>query len=718
MPEERPTPSEHAIDDLLRVINADTFSDKAHGAGHRVVLVDKRAGPYKKGLIANLFGQRGAVHYFVKQCSVPKHFDGWKFHWSEGINAVSLDFESSFTLQANEDVQAFRLVEALSATPGPGEALYQLINGALNDELNALRDAKGRNNNLLDLFERSSTGIGESEELNRKVSERVRSALGGALFSIGLQLRNVPPLQIEVSRSGNDADPFTLADSSRQRKADTTALLRLDNYQAYRKSGLQSDADVRAAVAGAISEAVKELLFARKYYDVVQNFSRGEHPIEQQMRQRLEADARTIGFSVKSFRSLPDIAALKLLEPLRVDIAAKDEKYDLKNAVGYVQFGVSLMTQLGSDISRLHLLIDPDAPEVTTPISLQVRQICRDTMQRFDHFDFNLNFDSGVKPALAEAIIHGLAGFGLQSEIINIRQEPTEDALRFKALRGHTIDFAAEIKPQANRGEADPVPIAGTIEVVGMTDSGWEPFQSKDFGYRADSPFNEQRMRDVARRLSVEVPAASWSDAERRGVAIDLEMADIRQRVKNVLEGQMAMGPDLALHWTSARNNVQISDWAEGLAAKAIGDEFGLSIEVRAFRRLDTDADLTAQTTRRAKHEVVRRAALDDANLALEHERDERTVLDSNRIELLKGLGRRERDALDDPDSEEGNEVAERLRRDIDKGARRPRLTSERASSALAPRQTPSARNDLPWLPAPDDGPGSDPADERPPRRS
>ena len=158
---------------------------------------------------------------------MPKQVQGWKFRWSEGTNAVELDFDASFIIQANEDVQAYRLVEALSGAPTPGEVLYQLISGALNDEMTTLRERLKRDDNLLDMFQRTSTGIGESAELDQGVSARVRRALGGAHFRIGLQLRNVPPLQVEVSRTAPNADHFTLADSSRDRTAETTALLRL-----------------------------------------------------------------------------------------------------------------------------------------------------------------------------------------------------------------------------------------------------------------------------------------------------------------------------------------------------------------------------------------------------------------------------------------------------------------------------------------------------------
>lgn len=691
--------SVHAIDDLVRLINPESFSESVHGSGHRVVLVDKRGGPYhKQSVFGKLFGRRDEKHYFVKNWTVPKEVKGWQFHWSEGTNAISLDFEASFIIQANEDVHAYQLVEVLAEPPSPGEALYNIINGALNKELNRMLKESSRNGlSLLDIFKRSSIGVGESDELNAKVSESVRATLGGATFRIGFQLHNAPPIQVEVRRIGVQADPFTLADSRRQRMAETTALLKLDNFQTFKKSGLHTEDDVRMAIGRAITEAVKELLFARKYYDVVRSFSQGSDSIVHNMRHRVEDEARSIGYSVKMFQTLPDIAALRLLEPVRIDIAANEEKYDLKNSVGYVQFSVSLITQIGSDVSRLDRLIVPDAEDVADPIAACVRQICRDRVQRFNHQDCNLNFEDKVVPVLQAEICKGLANFGLSTQIINIRQAPTEDAQRFKAIRGRTIDFDASIKPHANRGQADAVPVTGTIEVIGVVQTGWESFQSKDFGYRSDSHLTEQRMHALADQLHVHVPTGSWSDAERRSIAVDLELTEIRQRVVGVLEGQMSMGPDLAEHWTNASNSKQISAWAETLAANAINAEFGLAIKIRGFGRRETATDITAQTTRDVHHTVVREAARRDAENVLEYEAQKRNALDKKDLALIETLGRRERDAVDDPESEEGKAVTERVQAELKSGANRPRHSSADALAALKSNLNHSVK-ELPWV--------------------
>src|SRR3569832_424579 len=129
------TAASHAIDDLVRTINPATFSASAHGAGHHVVLARNQAGPHRKSLFGRWLSGEDEKHYFVKKWTVPKEVKGWRFRWSEGTTAISLDFDASFVIQANEDTQAYRLVEALCAPPGPGDALYGLIDSALHEEL-------------------------------------------------------------------------------------------------------------------------------------------------------------------------------------------------------------------------------------------------------------------------------------------------------------------------------------------------------------------------------------------------------------------------------------------------------------------------------------------------------------------------------------------------------------------------------------------------------
>ena len=686
----------HSIDDLIRTIDRDTFSETAHGAGRRLVLAGKEATLYKPRLFGKLLDGRANRHVFVKRWSVPKEVKDWHFHWSEGTTAISLDFDASFVVQANEDAQALGLAQALlGAGDDAGEALYGLIDATLHEEVNALlRQCHGASQtlSLLDEFRRSPIGIGESDKLNRAVGERVAKTLGGVHFRVGFQLRNLPPMQIELTCS----ESFRLADSKLDRKVETTALLRLDNYQVYQKSRLDTEAAVRATMEKTVARIVKQFLFSRNYYDIVRSFTQGGNSIVEQMKENIQAEALSIGYRVEMFQTFPDIAALKLLEPTRIDIPADGNKYPLSKSTGFVQVELTLSVRAAGDFSRLHLLIDPDARDVTQVIAARVRQICRDTIQLFNHRDFNLDFDALIVPSLRQAIVDGLAAYGLETEVVHIRDLPTEDASRFAALRGRTIDFDAVIDPKAEGAEGDPVPIVGVIEITGMAENGWAQFESRDFGYRHDSPRSEKLLR--AKAAEQAIPLADSLD--RQALAIELELVDIRARVIGTLQGAMEMGPPLDRHWSNWQTSQHIESWVGKMATRAIVKGYGLTIAIHAFRRLDTDSETTGRAKRSIWNAQERQLAADESDANIRQRRALRDAMDDNAVRLQNELGQRDTLALQDERDSRHEETVKAATREAQQLARtRTRAGAGPGGQARAARLPAKSEALPPWHP-------------------
>lgn len=685
--------TQYSIDDLIRTINRDTFSDVAHGAGVRVVLSGKQASLYRPRLLGKLLDGRGNRDVFIKRWSVPKEVKDWQFQWSEGTSAIRLDFDASFVVQANEDMQALGLAKALlSHSDDAGEALYGLINAELHKEVDALlKQCHGPTQtlSLLDEFRRSHIGIGESEKLNRAVSERVAQALGGACFRVGFQLRNLPPMQIELKSN----DLFRLADSKLDRKVETTALLRLDNYQVYQKSRLDTEEAVRRTMEKTVARIVKQFLFSRNYYDIVRSFTYDGNSIVDQMKASIQAEALAIGYRVEMFQTFPDIAALKLLEPTRIDIPAQGHKYPLSKSTGFVQIDLSLSVRVASDFSRLHLLLAPDAGDVEQVITARVRQICRDTIQRYDHRDFNLDFDAVIVPKLHTAIVDGLAAYGLEAEVIHIRDLPTEDASRFLSLRGRTIDFKALIAPKADGAAGDPVPVVGSIEVTGMAENGWAQFEGKDFGFRTDSRRSEAMVRIEA--AAHDVPLTD--QMERRALAIELELAAIRKRVIGILQGALEMGSGLAQEWSSWERSQDILAWAEETSGAAIAREFGLTIALRECRRLDTDAETTLRKIREIEHDRQRTLATETKEDELGHLRDLRHANHKNDMTLVQKVGEHNTNVMLDNTHPDQERVKEEARQVTQRPAQaRPRLPG--TTSDLLPVKQPSDGDaQAPW---------------------
>jgi len=596
--------NDHLFDTLVRTIDPATFSQAAHGAGHRVVHAGKgKVTLYEPRLWDRLRSRRDEQHYFVKTLATPLVLDDWAFRWSEGTSAISLDFVATFQIQANEDHHARHLVEALHGPEGPAQALRALVDRHLHEAMaRQLLECKREGRNLLAIFRTSSVGVGESEALNQEVSDKVREALGGLPFRIGLRLRNSPPMQVEVRQE----DVFTLADSASARTVVTTALLELDNYQTYKKTGLETDAAIREAISHSIRQAVKRHLFAQKYYAIVRSFASGADSIERQMRAHIADDAARIGYRLNMFQAFPDIAALSLIEGTRVDLPADDFKYRPENSAGHVQMGIALTVRAG-DFGLLDRLIPPDAPDIRVPIRKQVHQICQDRIRHVSRMDFNLRFNETVAPRLTQDIVAGLRAYGLESDVIFITQSPTEEAARFGAICGQTTPFSVTIPAHAEAGDADDVVIEGRVEVTGMAEDGWERFVRKDHGYRADSQWSEPKLRARARELGVAFDDAQpVGEAMRRHLAIELELAAIRAGVVDAVKEGLATHAELAAQTRTRAGREQLADDVRRLAREAIRREFGLVVDIHGIVRGDTDTEISFAARRRQGHLLIR----------------------------------------------------------------------------------------------------------------
>jgi len=711
----------HSIDDIVRRINPETFDPTVHGEGLRIVVSKGVPSVYRPSLLGRLFGSSTDVHYFIKSASVPRAIQGWELQWSEGTSAIALDFKVSFVIQANEEAQAIGLVRALHGVEEPGPKLFGLIQTALHEELDQLLRQPG---NILENFSRTSTGIGESPEIDRRVSSRVGMQLSGAHFRVGFRLINMPPLQIEVA----SRDEFSMQDSKRPCNVETTVLLQLDNYQTFKKSGLKSEQQVQDTLRKIINDAVREIMFAQKYITIVCDFKdkrrrdlerqagnerdrSGSHEISifDRMESRIRAAARTLGYGVKMFQTIPDIAALKLLDPLRIHIESnKADKYYLKDSTKYIHLSVVLNVSLqsrgqsaaGPELSRLHLLIEPDEADVAGPIIKRVKEVCADTVWRVTYQEASLEFDSKVAEMLRRDIVETLACYDLLTDVVHIRQDPNEDVLRFRAIVGRTIDFATVISAQADAGQSDDVPISGAIEVVAMTPDGWESFDRKDLGFRQDSNITDEQMRAIAQRRGIPVPPepAKLHDTARRGLAIELELAEIRERVIATLHKWLSKVQSLATLLSNHKQSERIFEKIEEAVEADVGSEFGLNVKLRGIRCLDTATIITASVQRSADHVFLRGIADQNYKLALESNRRTREVTEDNKLQMMATLAQEEREILRDVDHPRAEEVRQKVQRSIEHIEAAPTLTVEAATARLKRAAAAAAATALlPW---------------------
>lgn len=589
--------STHDLNDFLRPINAATFSAQANGAGYRFVIEGGSAEPYRPRAFGWLRGDFGGRHVFVRELHGPKQVKNWAFRWSEGTSAIELEFDAHFEIHADGVFGARALAVALLTGQGSaGETLHALISNQLNRELTALlKQSENRGESLHDCFTPAADGLSRRRELDAGVSDAISRELG-VPFRIGFQMRDPAPRQIEV----RCCNAFTLQDSNAGCEVVTTALLQFDNFQSHKRSGLHDEASIRAAMERQVGEAVKELLFGKRYYAVARAFASGENAIHIDMERRLQGFAQSIGYRIRLFNTLVDIPALKLFRGLNVEVPA-GETYQLRSR-GFADLSTSLRVQCGDDEGSDEAtarLVGVDVADPAEPIAALVRRCCRETLARFDYSAVSVKFDEEVRPAVEARILADLAHFGLRATITRLRSEPTEDALRFMELcRLPAVDFVATVSPQADAGNADDVVVEGVIDILDLApdDQAWLRFQSGNFGYRRDSTrsLDDMRAQGVLRGIG------DVESKDRRALAIAIEVAEIRLRVVATLRKELAMQPNLAHSWTTAANAAGIERWANEVAAAAVAEEFGLRVRLRGFGRRDTLSASVARAIREA----------------------------------------------------------------------------------------------------------------------
>lgn len=619
--------NEQPLAPLIREIEPKTFSERAHGYGHRVVCSkDGNTSLYHRGRLEFFLGRnRNERQYYVRNLSVPLEINDWNFRWSEGTSAIALDFKASFQIQANTSDHALKLVATLAKAENPAEALRTLITKHLYFEMNLMlhrcqaSDDGATHRSLLADFHTSSLGISESESLNKAVSKAVDNELRGAqksgvdvqdlkedvsevvekkredaLFRIGFQVLNLPPIQVSISQE----DKFKLGDSKEERTVATTALLELDNFQNFRKAELKDETAVREAVSYTISQAVKRHLFAKSYYEVVQSFSTHDDSIETKMKEQISADAAKIGYQLNLFQAFPDIAALALIDGKRLDLLPEDYTYKPNNSYGIVRMNIAVNVT-ASAFKKLGRLIDPDQRDIDAPIRNQIARICRDEIQRINSTQFNLQFEEEVRPQITRAIIAGLNDYDLDAEVIYVTQHPTEDAERFAAIRGQHRSFEIIVPSQADAGDADEVQITGRFEIVGMGEGGWEQFVRKDFGYRSDTHLSLQQIDKLASESGIDVPVESpMSDEHRRSLAIEIELAAIRQEVMSGIRGLLATEIELAGQMRTKKGRNQIIKAIHTIAERVVEQAFGFKIQLYGVDRGNTLTELVLQRRR------------------------------------------------------------------------------------------------------------------------
>lgn len=534
------------------------------------------------------FGKGQWDYFIVKNKLIPSNIKGATFSWTEGITNVDLDFVGNFEVRINSQEQAERLVSVINK---PGElysSLLEVINAYVYREMSAIHERCVQNStDLMQFFSADGIADGSSEKFNQSVSIGVQSHLGIEEFRIGLQLTNKPQFQIDV----NHTSWFKVPESSESDKMNSHALLKLSDYQRFKRSGLKDEDQIRTAVIQSIDDAIQEHLFNKSLYEIAANFDNvnsdkdcGES-YRALIRQRVEKDVEAIGYSLDMLQTFPELPILDLVDGLRVDMVSSDNELVTKHSTGNVKLSVSLEAKV-NDFRLLRNLIKPDDKDIKGIIESTIRQICIDDIKQIERRDFNLNFEEKVAKKLRESIQNQFAErYGLNTSNIFIHAMQTEDGERFKNIVGEDRDIELKVRPVANSGKADDIEIEITFEVVAIDPNRWELFESKDYGFKKDSFKLTPSVIEEIKTASNSEPDSESFEKARKKWAIDQELTAIGKRITKNLESRFAQIAHFDEYTRDRSNYKDILEAANEQSKKIINDEFGLIVELRSFNR-------------------------------------------------------------------------------------------------------------------------------------
>jgi hypothetical protein len=605
--------------ELVREIGSDFYDPAVHGQGVVVTWHNKRKEwVFAKGVLDKLFGQQHLRHFFVQTASKPLQFKKMRFEWSEGTSDITLDLEANFNIKLADKNDAQKLVSALQDMNAVTlhEGLFQLLDQQLHNCMHDIYDAcmsATPRRNLLDEFYQSDTHKGESERLNRDVSNGVRKALSNLPFAIGFTLQNAPERVADFSH----CTVLKRNPSQKEFNVQSECTLKLANYQAYKKSGVASLDHVKKHMKQVIDQALHEYVSGKTLFDLFSRFESDvgdEESIATLVRARVEVAAAGIGYNVQSFYSLPDVAPLKLLNGIRIDIDEDDGAFSTGYGGGAIKINASMdVKAIDGDFNKLLHLLSPSGdyenldvldfsyPELVERIKKPLLAICAKVVKQQDYRLASTNFEGQVVPLLEAKLQSEMATlYGLEVSLKSVFPVETEDSNRLRELSGssHTVTF--KVLSQYATQDNSFVEFKSTFRVVGIDlENGWEAFERADFGYRTKST-----KRTKFNELS---PDAPDFDRQCKYRAIELELADIANEVIHLLKAELKRHPDLIDWYRSAQSDDEQHRQLLKRVEQAVKASRGLNLRLEILA-IDDDfviGELEAERKARINHIVA-----------------------------------------------------------------------------------------------------------------
>jgi hypothetical protein len=378
---------------------------------------------------------------------------------------------------------------------------------------------------------------------------------------------------------------YELQEYPEQVSIKNTLQMKVKDYAFYFKSGATP---LDAWLEVKLEEAIRLALFGKKYTDLLLKFE----PIETEIKEKLTAEADSIGYGIKHLMVLPGLKEYMLLKKFTLDV---EGNFRTKNST----FPANLSVIVTARIKKL-----PDVEkyinsgrDVEVSMRESIFKKMHDILRTIEPERFYMRFsdsdredETSVEQLLIKEITEELVK-EYKAEVISVIpvMGPSDITNVWDQLQKKSSDFKVEMI-STNPDDAEPVVIEGKFSIESIHHKGWDRF---------------------SRRLP--------------------KVQEIKEYLEQSLEAKLGVVRSHLLAYRDILEQKDLESLVEASVKESVLEEFGLVVKVKNVRRLRTASEKGLQEL---KGKSIQ-ASLKSAEAALEDELEAVTTANRSRKDKL-----------------------------------------------------------------------------------
>lgn len=369
------------------------------------------------------------------------------------------------------------------------------------------------------------------------------------------------------------------------------------------------ESPLKTWVKGKLDKIVKPLLLNRRYIDILTDFE----PIALAIKERMQAEAASIGFSAEHIVSVPNLKHLDLKrdfvleDPERLEGETAEDNGTLY-LTNDANVKVKLNTTVTARIENFETIAEYLSPDIEIKDLMKeaIRSTIREYLNQVIPERYYMRFyhagvdeqghpieAKSVEQELKEAIAETLKNrFG--AKVISVVPKPVDTPIvkHYREMRGRVGSFQFEVLPLSG---GDPVRFYAEFQVLGVEKDSWYIFQERMESMQRSQESRRMELERIKERYKREVKRSFDDDAQDltqiqkqiRLIEEELSGIDsIRKAIESSVQQKLSLLPESATAYADSRDlaamQKEINDWAR----QGVKKQYGLEIEVENLRRI------------------------------------------------------------------------------------------------------------------------------------